>query len=92
MLLIGMVEFSQSNLNNSVSRPCLIWRRISCLLELRVPEYLAYRQGILDTVLKKSNYINCYALAAGEHYIVYATTSLGLARIRQEWQFLGILS
>ena len=50
---------------------------------------LTYRQGVLDTVLKNSNYTNCYALASGEHYI-YATTSLGLARIRQSgnaWDF-----
>lgn len=50
---------------------------------------LSYTQGVLDTVLKNSNYINCYAIAAGEHYI-YATTSLGLGRIRQSgdsWDF-----
>ncbi len=50
---------------------------------------LAYREGILDTVLKNSDYTNCYALATGEHYI-YATTSLGLGRIQYidgQWEF-----
>ena len=50
---------------------------------------LSYREGILDTVLKNSDYTNCYALATGEHYI-YATTSLGLGRIQYidgQWEF-----
>jgi DNA-binding CsgD family transcriptional regulator len=50
---------------------------------------LSYREGILDTVLKNSDYTNCYALAIGEHYI-YATTSLGLGRIQYidgQWEF-----
>ena len=47
------------------------------------------QEGILDTVLKNSDYTNCYALATGEHYI-YATTSLGLGRIQYidgQWEF-----
>ena len=50
---------------------------------------LSYREGILDTVLKNSDYTNCYAIATGEHYI-YATTSLGLGRIQYidgQWEF-----
>lgn len=50
---------------------------------------LSYREGILDTILKNSDYTNCYALATGEHYI-YATTSLGLGRIQYidgQWEF-----
>jgi ligand-binding sensor domain-containing protein/DNA-binding CsgD family transcriptional regulator len=50
---------------------------------------LSCREGILDTVLKNSDYTNCYALATGEHYI-YATTSLGLGRIQYidgQWEF-----
>ena len=50
---------------------------------------LSFREGILDTVLESSDYINCYAIAAGEHF-VYATTSLGLGRIRRNensWNF-----
>ena len=50
---------------------------------------LSYREGILDTVLPNSDYTNCYALATGKHYI-YATTSLGLGRIKYmdgQWEF-----
>ena len=50
---------------------------------------LTYHKGVLDTVLGNSDYLNCYSLVAGEHY-VYATTSLGLGRISQNensWDF-----
>jgi ligand-binding sensor domain-containing protein/DNA-binding CsgD family transcriptional regulator len=75
------------DLNNSVLD--LASFRDQLLIGTEGSGILTYHEGVLDTVLENSNYINCYAIAAGEHFI-YATTSLGLGRIRRSedaWDF-----